>query len=101
MSLFPPTRAQMLAELERELQMRARVYPDRVTAKKMSHAAAERQTAALEAVRDEIARGYPLPPGVPANTKAVVLYFSTDADLSEFIEICKEAMPGRASYHVP
>jgi hypothetical protein len=101
MSLFPPTRAQMLAELERELGYRRRLYPGWVTNKKMSQAAADRQIAALEAVRDEIARGYPLPPGISEKAKAVVLYFMTDEDLAEFVNICKEAMPGAASYHVP
>lgn len=48
--LFGPTLAEMIAELERELLRRRRVYPVKVAAGRMRPWAAERQIETLAAV---------------------------------------------------
>jgi hypothetical protein len=45
-----PNLAEMMAEVARELRMRSKVYPGRVSRHDMTRAAAERQVAHLEAV---------------------------------------------------
>lgn len=45
-----------LKEIERELAQRRRVYPRLIDSGKMSRAAADRQTAVLEAIRDDYRR---------------------------------------------
>ena len=48
--LFPITRGEMLAESEREVALRKRVYPRWVADKKLTQAKADRQIAVMEAV---------------------------------------------------
>ena len=48
--LFPPTLAEQIACIERELGMRRIVYPRRIADKKMSQAKADKEIAAMEAV---------------------------------------------------
>lgn len=50
MTLFPPTIDEQIAEVERELQMRRRVYPTRVSEKKMGQQRADLQLDRMEAV---------------------------------------------------
>ena len=48
--LFPPTLDELIACIERELELRRRVYPKRIAAGAMSQAAADRQIALMSAV---------------------------------------------------
>lgn len=48
--LFPPTYAEQIACVERELRFRRRVYARRVADRKMSQTQAEREIALMEAV---------------------------------------------------
>lgn len=50
MTLFPPTLNEQIAEVERELGMRRRVYPLRVSEKKMGQKRADLQLDRMEAV---------------------------------------------------
>lgn len=47
--LLPPTLAEQIAELERELALRRRVYPEFIARKRLSARAAELQIARIEA----------------------------------------------------
>lgn len=47
--MFPPTLDDQIAELKRELSMRATAYPRFIAAKKLTHEAAARQTARMKA----------------------------------------------------
>ena len=57
---FPPTHAEQLAAVEREIALRRRVYPNWVAAKKMSQDKADKEIAALEAVAKTLVRVDPL-----------------------------------------
>jgi hypothetical protein len=48
--LFPPTKDELLACVQREINMRERVYPGWVLSGKMSKAGAEKQIALMKAV---------------------------------------------------
>lgn len=50
MNLFPPTLDEQIAEVERELEMRRRLYPLRVSEKKMGQQRADLQLGRMEAV---------------------------------------------------
>jgi hypothetical protein len=54
--LFPPSLSDMIAEVDRELEMRRRVYPRRVADRKMTQALADRQLDRMTAIRDFLAR---------------------------------------------
>ena len=47
---FEPTTAEMIAELERELKLRRRVYPRQIMHKMLSQQRADRQIAIIEAI---------------------------------------------------
>ena len=55
-ALFPPTVAEQIAELERELALRRRVYPDFIARKRLSARAADLQIARIEAAIDTLTR---------------------------------------------
>lgn len=46
----PPTQAQMIAAVEREITMRRRVYPGRIAEKKMTQERADHEIACMEGV---------------------------------------------------
>lgn len=50
MTLFPPTLEEQIAEVEREIEMRRRVYPLRVSEKKMGQRRADLQLERMESV---------------------------------------------------
>lgn len=52
MKLPPPTKPEMIAEINREIDMRKQVYPKLVMGKKMRQHEADRRIEILEAVRD-------------------------------------------------
>lgn len=52
--LFPPSLAEQISCVQREIQMRQRVYPRRVAAKAMSQRQADRELAAMEAVLETL-----------------------------------------------
>lgn len=54
--LFEITRENMLAEVEREIALRRRVYPGWVAKRQLTQERAERQIAVLEAVAALLAR---------------------------------------------
>lgn len=54
--LFAPTRAEMQAEVEREIALRRRVYPRWVEQGKLKLDRAERQIAVMEAVAELLRR---------------------------------------------
>ena len=56
--LLPITQADMLAEIDREIALRQRVYPRAIAAGKLKLQKADRQMAVMEAVREQIARWY-------------------------------------------
>ena len=47
--MFPPTRAEVIAELERELKMRKQVFPRWVASKSLTQAEADKRIRLLEA----------------------------------------------------
>ncbi len=52
--LFPPTLADQQREIERELALRRRVYPEWVLRGRMTQAESNRRTASLEAALETI-----------------------------------------------
>jgi hypothetical protein len=52
--LFPPSLAEQILAVEREIRMREQVYPRRVAAAKMSQKAADREIATMRAVLDTL-----------------------------------------------
>lgn len=90
--LFPPSLADQIAAVRREIVMRERVYPWQVRNGRMSQAAADRELAAMRAVLatlEEIAA----PVEQLRGTKPLVLYFADDADRDEAIAAFRQAKP--------
>ncbi len=56
MKLPPPTKDDMLLEIDRELRMRAQVYPGLVFKRKLSQHQADRQVEVLKAIREVVER---------------------------------------------
>lgn len=54
MKLPPPSKADMLAEIDRELKMRAEVYPRLVFTKKLRQHQADRQVEIMQAIRNVV-----------------------------------------------
>jgi putative IMPACT (imprinted ancient) family translation regulator len=53
------TKAEMLACIDRELKMRAKVYPNWIQLGRITHAKAKHELATMRAVRDAIAQHVP------------------------------------------
>lgn len=54
--LFRPTLDEEIAEVERELEMRRKIFPGRVQMRAMSQAKADRQIALMESVAESLHR---------------------------------------------
>jgi hypothetical protein len=54
--LFPPTLDEMIDCVDRELRLRAIVYPRRVADKRLSQAKADREVELMRAIRAELER---------------------------------------------
>ena len=52
--LFPPRLDDLIACVDREIDMRARVYPRQVAAGRLTQARAERELLLMRAVRDKL-----------------------------------------------
>jgi hypothetical protein len=115
--LFPPTIPELIAEVEREIAARERVYPRLVAEGKSTRKKADRQMSLMRAVlanlRAQLAREIEM--AVLAKLKAqpevhvpalegkvpLILYFGTREDAEGFIAEVKDAMPGMSSYKLP
>lgn len=56
--LFPITLPEMIAEADREVKFRERVYPRMINAGKLSNANADRQISKMRAIRDYLQVAY-------------------------------------------
>jgi hypothetical protein len=52
--LFPFTRAELIAEVEREIELRKRVYPRMVEKRQVGRTLSERRIALMRAVLDDL-----------------------------------------------
>ena len=56
MMLLLPDLAEQIAAVEREIKRRQRYYPARIKTRRLSQAEADRELAAMQAVRDTLVR---------------------------------------------
>lgn len=56
MQLPPPSKAEMLREIDRELEMRQRVYPKEIAGKRLDARTAARRMEILRAIRAVVER---------------------------------------------
>lgn len=90
--LFPPSLAEQIACVKREISMRELMYPRWVEQKKMAREKADKEIAAMKAVLESLTLFEPV--AELRGRKPVVCYFASDEDRLEFIALVEEAKPG-------
>ena len=91
----------MIAEVERELRLRRRVYPQWVAAGKLSQQKADRQIAVMEAIAERLKDPLLVPIPELQGKHPVVLYFSTREDAADFGDLVRGQMTSPVEIMVP